>query len=301
MEHDSSTPSRILLVDDDPQMRDSLKLLLGQHYQVMVVDGAAAVSAIQQQVPDLILADALMPLDALALLQALRADPQTQEVPVILLSTPGEEEACIEGLEAGADDYIIKPFSERELLARIKTKLRMTRLRRTAAHCEQELHIQAEAAEANLSSILSCIKDQFLFLDREWRYTYVNERVVEVVGLSREELLGKSIWEVFPDTIGSQFYTQAHRAVAEQTAVQFEYYYAPLQRWFENHIYPSKNGVSILATDITERKLAEEALRSSEEFNRQIFESIADCVKVLDTDGRLLTMNTPGRCLLEID
>jgi PAS domain S-box-containing protein len=301
MGNDSSTRPRILLVDDDALMRDSLKLLLGQHYEVMVVDGAAAVTAIQQQIPDLILADALMPLDALALLQALRADPQTEEVPVILLSTRGEEEACIEGLEAGADDYIIKPFSERELLARIKTKLRMTRLRRTAAHCEQELHIQAEAAEANLSSILSCIKDQFLFLDREWRYTYVNDRVMEVVGLSREQLLGKSIWEVFPDTIGSQFYTQAHRAVAEQTAVQFEYYYPPLQRWFENHIYPSENGVSILVTDITERQLAEEALRSSEEFNRQIFESIADCVKVLDTDGRLLTMNTPGRCLLEID
>ncbi|MBW4499368.1 MAG: PAS domain S-box protein [Scytonema hyalinum WJT4-NPBG1] len=301
MGNDSSTPARILLVDDDALMRDSLKLLLGEHYEVIVVEAAAALSAIQQQVPDLILADALMPLDALALLQALRADPQTQEVPVILLSTPGEEQACIEGLEAGADDYIIKPFSERELLARIKTKLRMARLHRTAAHCEQELHIQAEAAEANLSSILSCIKDQFLFLDREWRYTYVNDRVVEVVGLPREELLGKSIWQVFPDIINSQFYTQAHRALAEQTAVQFEYYYPRLQRWFENHIYPSENGVSILVTDITERQLAEIALRSSEEFNRQIFDSIADCVKVLDTDGRLLMMNTPGLSLVEID
>lgn len=302
MGNDRSTPSRILLVDNDQEIRDSLKLLLGQHYQVMVADGAAALTAIQQQVPDLILADVLMlKLDDLALLQALRGNPETQEVPIILLSTRGDEEACIEGLEAGADDYIIKPFSERELLARIKTKLRITRLHRTAAHCEQELQTQTEVAQANLSSILSCIKDQFLCLDREWRYTYVNDRVVEVVGLSREQLLGKSIWEVFPDTIGSQFYTQAHRAVAEQTAVQFDYYYAPLERWFENHIYPSKNGVSILVTDITERQLAEVALRSSEEFNRQIFESIVDCVKVLDTDGRLLMMNTPGRCLMEID
>lgn len=301
MGNDSSTPPRILLVDHDQEMRDSLKLLLGQHYEVIVVEPAAALTAIQQQVPDLVLVDVLMPLDVLALLQGLRADAQTQEVPVILLSTPGEEEACIEGLEAGANDYLIKPFSGRELLARIKTKLRMARLHRTAAHCEQELHIQAEAAEANLSSILSCIKDQFLFLDREWRYTYVNDRVMEVVGLSREEMLGKSIWKVFPDTIGSQFYIEAHRAVAEQTVVEFEYYYPPLQRWFENHIYPSENGVSILVTDITERKLAEEALRSSEEFNRQIFESIADCVKVLDMDGRLLTMNSPGLCLVEID
>lgn len=268
MGNNGSKPLRILLVDDDSSIRNSLKLLLGLDYEVeAVVDGVAALAAIRQQVPDLILADVLMPrLAGIALLQKLRADPKTQEVPIILLSALADEESRISGLDAGADDYIIKPFSSRELLARIKANLRIVRLRQEVTHCEQELQTQAQAAEANLSSILSCIKDQFLSLDREWRYTYVNERVLEVTGLPREQLLGKSIWKVFPDIVGSQFDTQVHQALATQTTVQFDYYYPPLQRWFENHVYPAENGISILVTDISERKQAEKVLRENQQW-----------------------------------
>ncbi len=264
--------ARILLADDNADMRDYLKRLLSQYYEVeSVADGVAALTAARQQLPDLVLTDVMMPgLDGFGLLRELRADPQTRELPIILLSARAGEEARVEGLKASADDYLIKPFSARELLASVEANLKLARLRQEAAQRERELRTAAcaalcaaQAAEARLENVLSSINDQFLVLDHEWRYTYVNDRVVEVAGLPREELLGKYIWDVYPDTVESQLYTEVHRAVAEQTIVRFEYFYPPWQRWFEIRVYPTANGVSLLITEITERKQAESALRES--------------------------------------
>ncbi|GAA6614917.1 ATP-binding protein [Scytonema sp. NUACC26] len=127
----SSASSRILLVDDNADMRDYLKQLLTQRWQVeTAANGAIALEAIQQQLPDLVLTDVMMPeVDGFQLLKTLRADPITQSIPIILLSARAGEEATVEGLQAGADDYLIKPFSARELMARVETQLEMSRLR----------------------------------------------------------------------------------------------------------------------------------------------------------------------------
>ena len=112
---------RILLADDNADMRDYVKRLLQQNYQVeAVADGLAALTAIRQQHFDLVLTDIMMPgLDGFNLLRQLRQDPLTKEIPIILLSARAGEESRIEGLEFGADDYLVKPFSGRELLARV--------------------------------------------------------------------------------------------------------------------------------------------------------------------------------------
>jgi PAS domain S-box-containing protein len=125
---------------------------------------------------------------------------------------------------------------------------------REAARREAALRVEVQTAKDQLETVLASINDQFLVLDQEWRYTYVNDRVVEVVGKPRESLLGKSVWELFPDLIGTQFYTEVHRAVAEQIPVQYEFFYDSYQRWFQNHIYPSAQGVAILVIDISDRK-----------------------------------------------
>jgi signal transduction histidine kinase/CheY-like chemotaxis protein len=121
--------ARILLADDNADMRDYLKRLLSQQYEVeAVTDGVAALATVHQQRPDLVLTDVMMPgLDGFGLLRELRADPQTKELPIILLSARAGEESRIEGLEAGADDYLIKPFSARELLARVEANLKLNR------------------------------------------------------------------------------------------------------------------------------------------------------------------------------
>ncbi len=114
---------------------------------------------------------------------------------------------------------------------------------------------------------------------------------MEAVGLPKEELLGKCVWDVYPDTVGSQLYTEFHRAVAEQTVVRFEYFYTPWQRWFEIHGYPVANGISVLVTEISDRKQAEEALRESEERLRAIVNQVTAGIAQCDLTGRFVLVN----------
>jgi signal transduction histidine kinase len=125
---------RVLVADDNADMRHYLVRLLAERYQVeAAADGEAALATGRKHPPDLVLTDVMMPrLDGFGLLRELRADPRTRDVPVIMLSARAGEESRIEGMEAGVDDYLIKPFSARELVARVGAHLQMTRMRRDA-------------------------------------------------------------------------------------------------------------------------------------------------------------------------
>jgi len=122
---------RVLLADDNADMREYLRRLLEPGYQVVTAtDGQAALEAVTARPPDLVISDVMMPrLDGLGLVSALRADPRTAGVPVLLLSARAGQEAAIEGLDAGADDYLVKPFSAAELLARVRTSVQLSRMR----------------------------------------------------------------------------------------------------------------------------------------------------------------------------
>ena len=129
-------------------MRDYVRRLLATHYDVTAVpDGAAAVAAALADPPALVLTDIMMPgIDGFAVLRQLRVDARTHTVPVILLSARAGEESSVEGLEAGADDYRVKPFSARELLARVRTHLELGKLRRDRA-AALELEVQSRTRE----------------------------------------------------------------------------------------------------------------------------------------------------------
>ena len=122
----------ILIADDNADMRDYLARILGAQYRVDVVaDGRAALDRIHSALPDLVLTDVMMPeLDGFGLLAAIRRDPLTRSLPVVLLSARAGEESRIEGLQAGADEYLVKPFSARELLACVTSQLQLSRLRK---------------------------------------------------------------------------------------------------------------------------------------------------------------------------
>jgi signal transduction histidine kinase len=134
---------RVLVADDNPDMRDYLRRLLAEHWDVEVVgNGAAALEAAHRCRPDLVLSDVMMPeMDGFELLRALRADADTGDVPVVLLSARAGETETVEGLTAGADDYLVKPFSARELVARVQVHLELARVRREserASHAKTE-------------------------------------------------------------------------------------------------------------------------------------------------------------------
>jgi signal transduction histidine kinase/CheY-like chemotaxis protein len=124
----------ILFADDNADMRDYIRRLLSARYDVRTsADGEEALAELRASRPDLLLSDVMMPrLDGFELLRAVRGDPALSNLPVIFLSARAGEEASVEGLEAGADDYLIKPFSARELLARVRANLEMARIRREA-------------------------------------------------------------------------------------------------------------------------------------------------------------------------
>jgi signal transduction histidine kinase/CheY-like chemotaxis protein len=123
---------RILLADDNADMRDYVARLLSERFRVeSVADGLTALHVAQRDRPDLILSDIMMTgLDGFELLRAVRSDPELRTIPVILLSARAGEEARVEGIAAGADDYLVKPFSARELNARVETHLSMAAMRR---------------------------------------------------------------------------------------------------------------------------------------------------------------------------
>jgi len=128
--------ANILVVDDNADMRGYLCRLLEQRWRTeWASDGVSALQSIQRQAPDLVIADVMMPrLDGFGLLRALRDDPDTAQIPIMLLSARAGEEASAEGLRAGADDYVTKPFSARELIARVETRLTHARLRAAERH-----------------------------------------------------------------------------------------------------------------------------------------------------------------------
>jgi signal transduction histidine kinase len=134
VEGTAAGPPHIVLADDNADMLAYVHRLLRPAYDVTAVpNGAAALAAMRQRPPDLVLADVMMPeLDGLALVAHLRAEPTLRTVPVLLLSARAGEDASSAGLDAGADDYLVKPFSAKELLARVRSHLAMARVRREA-------------------------------------------------------------------------------------------------------------------------------------------------------------------------
>jgi DNA-binding NtrC family response regulator/signal transduction histidine kinase len=145
----TATRDVIVVADDNADMRQYLRHLLGGRYEVhAVADGAQALDAARRLRPALVLADVMMPqLDGFALLRAIRDDAAIASMPIILLSARAGEESRVEGLRAGADDYLVKPFTARELLARVEAHIKLANLRRETAEREERLRMERALKE----------------------------------------------------------------------------------------------------------------------------------------------------------
>ncbi len=181
---------RILIVEDDPRLGRVLELLLTPQWTVEVVpDAGKALARAQEVAPDIILTDLLLPggLDGFGLVRRLREDERTRAVPVVVISALTEDGDRLRALEAGANDFIIKPFSEKELLLRLNTHLEMAQLRREAALRESEL---------NLRSILDGALDAVITMDSAGLITYWNPQAEATFGWTSAETRGRELAEV---------------------------------------------------------------------------------------------------------
>jgi DNA-binding response OmpR family regulator len=181
----------VLLVDDNADLRGYIaRLLTERGYQVAIApDGEAALDAIRRSRPDLVVTDVMMPrLDGFGLLHAIREDPALGDLPAVVLSARAGEEAKVEGLEAGADDYLAKPFSARELLARVAANIALARLRREAAEAvrSSEAVAREQAERVQLALDAGAIIGTWVWDIRNDRLV-ADERFARSFNLSPEE------------------------------------------------------------------------------------------------------------------
>jgi PAS domain S-box-containing protein len=158
-----------------------------------------------------------------------------------------------------ANGEIIWDGIQYDVTDRIKAKQEQERLLANAIETRAEII----AAHEVLTNMLERMTDAIVALDTEWRYIYVNDKAGELLGHPAGALIGQPIWAAFPEGVGQPFYHACHQAAEQQQTVHIEAYYAPWDRWFENHIYPDENGVTIYFSETTDRRRAEAAVKAS--------------------------------------
>ncbi len=274
--------ARILVADDNADMRDYITRLLGSHWTVHAVsDGLEALEAAQRLAPDLILTDVMMPrLDGFGLIRELRRQPSTATTPIILLSARAGEEATAEGLRAGADDYLVKPFAASGLLIRVEAQLSAARLRDTLRRTAERERQRLEIIFRESPAAISILRGPELIIE------LANPLILEIWGKGAD-ILGQPFIESVPEIRGQGF-EELLRAVRETGVpyhgsealarldrtrdgtlrdAYFDFVYAPL---------PGPDGsidaVFVHAYEVTEQVLARrnsEQLREAEQRARQ--------------------------------
>lgn len=265
----------VLVVDDNRDMREYVSKLLQAHFKVEKAEnGRQALQMLQDSRPDIVLSDVMMPeMDGFELLSSIRKDSSLREVPVILLSARAGEESRVEGMEAGADDYLVKPFTARELVARVTAHVSMTRVRRAAAEREREFLRQSEVERRRLEDLLMQAPAMICVLSGpEHRFTLANRRYRELVGWERgKQLEGKTLLEALPEIATQGFnelldrvYTSGEPYLGSETPVELARGESgETETVFLNFVYQpwmspldETEGVFVHAVDVTESVLA---------------------------------------------
>ena len=198
----------VVLADDNADMRAYVTRILSPHFDVeAVADGVEALEAARRLRPDLVLTDVMMPnMDGMELLGRMRSDEALATVPVVMVSARAGEESRVEGLEGGADDYLVKPFSARELVARVRSQLELARSRRDhveLAARERRALEELELQKRHLASVFMQAPAPVAILrGRSHLVELVNPLACEILGRTEEQLLDRPLLEVVPELRG---------------------------------------------------------------------------------------------------
>jgi PAS domain S-box-containing protein len=264
----------ILLAEDQVEVRNYITRLLRGRYEVVAVeDGGGALAFVEERIPDLVVTDVMMPnVDGFELLRALRANPRTNTIPVILVSARIDEDSCVEGLQAGAVDYLIKPFSPRELLARVSTHLEMVRLRKEVTARDRVFVDFVENAVVPLH-----------WSGPDGRILWANEAELALLGYAQEDYVGRHLSDFYADqetaqdilqrlSRGEILHNYEARLICEDRTIKDVLIDANVL-WKDGRFARTR----FFTRDITERKQAELALRKArEELERRVLDRTAE-------------------------
>ena len=294
--------ARILVADDNADMREYIERLLTADYDVLAVsNGAQALRAALQDPPDLVISDVMMPeLDGFGLLDALRRSDSTRLIPVVLLSARAGEESRSKGIGAGPDDYLVKPFVARELLARVRARIELTQLR-SQLHEQEAINRHAAAIEEQwrlFDTALSNIPDHIYIYDPSLRFVYANRAALSYLRKPIEEWVGRNLSELgFPAHVVSMLEGHLSRVLASGQALQSEMMLIDpdgIERHYEYIFTPVFNDSGVVqavtgtSREITERRKAEERFL----LLSAVIEGARDFgIFMLDPDGHILTWN----------
>lgn len=173
---------------------------------------------------------------------------------------------------------IIVQKGRMDIAARKKTELQLKNF-------NQRLREEVKEKAAELTGVFERITDAFIALDKNFCYAYINKKTSEIMNRDPATLIGKNIWDEYPEEKDSPFYKAAYAAMADQEYIYQEAWSPVYQRWFENHFYPSPEGLSIFFRDITQKKKVELALKHSEETTGLIMNAALDAIICIDTTG----------------
>ncbi|HYZ62592.1 MAG TPA: response regulator, partial [Acetobacteraceae bacterium] len=298
----SSPAAHLLVADDNSDMRDYLvRLLSRQGWDVKAVaDGIGALAAARRRRPDLVLADIMMPgLDGLGLTEAMRREPDLASVPIVLLSARAGEAAQLEGLASGADDYLVKPFAARELLARVHTHLALSRLRAEAAE-------RVRLSEARLQAAVDLVGLCPYSWDPATGALDWGDRLRAIWGLPPGAYVDETVFlsgihpddrarveaaiERCRDPASGGIYAIQYRVVGIGDGIE---------RWVSTYgqtMFRDGTPVGFVgaAVDITERKRAEDRLRASEERFRRFAEHLASVLWIVDVEAMRVEYVNPA-------
>jgi PAS domain S-box-containing protein len=189
------------------------------------------------------------------LMKRLREQPKWSDLPLLVVTGRSEVSRPVRDL-AGASanvTFLPRPLRAFTLVSAVRATLRARR---------SQFEVRDLIEERD--TVLASISEAFSALDRNWRYTHVNDRVAAMAGWPKEKMIGSVIWEIFPEAVGTEFYEQAHAVMRTGESSHGEFYYAPWGRWVDTRMYRTKEGIIIFRTDITERKRQEQLTHERE-------------------------------------
>lgn len=276
----------ILILMENRQNLRLLVEILRKKYRVIVPEGDDKELIIKEGDYDLGIFDGPSLDRYWTYVQETRVATEPLFLPFILVTSRHDVEYITRHLWKSVDEIVISPIKKVELEARINILLRARKY-----SYEQQARLKAEKERDLIIGVLDRVSDGIVALDGKWNFVYLNEKALKMLGKQYlTEVLHRNYLEVFPED------TPISRALKDaweyKIPVRIEYYEGSLSSFFEVRIFPSSEGLTVLITDITERKLTEEKLRYSEENYRNIFQNApVGLFRSRISDGKIIECN----------